>query len=164
VHEPLGEAPQPTDEPPRFPLSPAVPAKTRSHVYIGLLVLTIATTTLAGASQYYYFSLGFNAARNAAAPDPRARATTSRACVRLTVLAIPGATRWGTTGVPPGVDVTLPFSAVTADPKPLATGTFGAFIRFSRIPSGGALRTSASPARSWIRHRGAGAVPRWRCR
>ena len=143
MHEPLGEAPQPTDEPPRFPLSPAVPAKTRSHVYIGLLVLTIVTTTLAGASQYYYFSLGFNAARNAAAPDLASASYYLKGLwYSLTVLAILGCHEMGHYLACRyyGVDVTLPFFLPSPPILPLATGTFGAFIRIrSRIPSRVAL-------------------------
>ena len=143
MHEPPGEAPPPTDEPLRLTLSPPVPPKTRSHVYIGLLVLTIATTTLAGASQYYYFSLGFNAAQNAPAPDLASAAYYLKGLwYSLAVLGILGCHEMGHYLACRyyGVDVTLPFFLPSPPILPLATGTFGAFIRIrSRIPSRVAL-------------------------
>jgi len=143
VHEPPGEAPQPTDEPQRFPLSPPVSKPDRTHVHIGLLVLTIVTTTLAGASQYYFFTLGFNGARNAAAPDLTSLSYYLRGLwYSTTVLAILGCHEMGHYFACRyyRVDVTPPFFLPSPPILPLATGTFGAFIRIrQRIPSRVAL-------------------------
>lgn len=143
MHAPPGEAPPPTEEPLRLPFSPPVAAKTRSHVYVGLLVLTIATTTLAGASHYYHFSLGFNAAQNAPGPDLASAGFYLRGLwYSLSVLAILGCHEMGHYLACRfyRVDVTLPFFLPSPPILPLATGTFGAFIRIrSRIPSRVAL-------------------------
>jgi membrane-associated protease RseP (regulator of RpoE activity) len=143
VHEPLGEAPQPADEPPRLPLSPPVPKQDRGHLHIGLLVLTIVTTTLAGAGQYYYFTLGFNGARTAAAPDLTSLSYYLPGLwYSTTVLAILGCHEMGHYFACRyyGVDVTPPFFLPSPPILPLATGTFGAFIRIrQRIPSRVAL-------------------------
>jgi membrane-associated protease RseP (regulator of RpoE activity) len=143
VHESFDGAPQSTDEPQRFPLPPTTVSPSRIWVHIGLLVLTVVTTTFAGAVHYYGFTVGFNGAEKAAAPDFTSLAFYLRGLwYSTTVLAILGCHEMGHYLACRyyGVDVSLPFFLPSPPVLPLATGTFGAFIRIrQRIPSRVAL-------------------------
>jgi membrane-associated protease RseP (regulator of RpoE activity) len=106
---------------------------------VALLVLTVVTTTLAGAVHYYSFTLGFNAGPQAAAPDFASLAFYLKGLwYSAAVLGILGCHEMGHYLACRyyDVDVSLPFFLPSPPVLPLATGTFGAFIRIrERIPS-----------------------------
>ena len=111
----------------------------RVWVHILLLVLTVVTTTLVGASHFFGFSQGFNA-EAVVLPDLRDPAFyVAGLWYSATILAILGCHEMGHYVACRyyRVDASLPFFLPA--PLPL-TGTLGAFIRIrSRIPSRVAL-------------------------
>jgi membrane-associated protease RseP (regulator of RpoE activity) len=143
VHESPDEALQPIDEPQRFPIPPPARQPGRIWVHVALLAMTVLTTTLAGAGQYYAFTLGFNGVRQAAPPDFTSLAFYLQGLwYSAAVLAILGCHEMGHYLACRyyRVDVSLPFFLPSPPVLPLATGTFGAFIRIrQRIPSRVAL-------------------------
>lgn len=114
-----------------------IPPRDRVWVHVLLLILTVVSTTLVGALQYFSFKAGFGGADGAdlAAQLRDPRFYLSGLWYSTTILAILGCHEMGHYIYCRRyrVDATLPFFLPA--PLPL-TGTLGAFIRIrSRIPS-----------------------------
>lgn len=147
----------PNDHYEAFIPKPLPPPHGRLSVQLGLLALTLLSTTFAGGCHYYNFSLDLATADVAQTNGPSLSALFSQPMfyVRglwysLTILAILGCHEMGhyIACLRYGVVATRPYFL----PAPvLLTGTLGAFIRIkSRIPNKTALFNRLSGARAPI--------------
>jgi membrane-associated protease RseP (regulator of RpoE activity) len=135
----------PNDHYEQFIPKPLPPAHGRLWVQVLLLVLTLMTTTFAGACHYYNFTLDFATSGNPELAGPSASDLFGSPLFylqglwySLTILAILGCHEMGHYVACLRYDViaTRPFFL----PAPVLTGTLGAFIRIkSRIPNKVAL-------------------------